>query len=188
MIFRYFRHAVAFLAAMLPLCLHAALPVSSAAAEESKRMDAIRSLGLDSILWTMPTFYSPHAEVRAKYLQVLLGGELGFYSSQFHVRFRPITIAVLNAEQWPKVAGDEPYGMPSIGGTEPSVFVMPASWHEVTWMFVPQREQVPPAVLRDAMANGKQWNQIKYEGCDGIGTHEIGHAIIRQLKSGPQTH
>ncbi len=188
MIFRHTLHAIAFLAATLPLCLHAAPPVSSAAAEDSKRMDAIRSLGLDSIPGAMPTFYSPHAEARAKYLQGLLGGEIGFYTSQFHVRFRPVTMAVLNAEQWPKVAGDEPYGMPSIGGTEPSVFVMPASWDGVTWMVVPRREQVPPAVLRDALANGKQWDQVKYEGCDGIGTHEIGHAIITQLKIGPQTH
>ena len=150
-------------------------------------MDAIQSLGLKSIPGSMPTFYSPHTLVRAKYLQGLLGGEIQYYAQHFDVAFRPVTMAVLSAEQWPNVAGDEPYGMPSMDGTRPPVFVMPASWNEVTWMVVPKREQVPPAILRRALANGKQWNQVKFEGCDGIGTHEIGHSVIDQLGIDPQT-
>jgi hypothetical protein len=167
--------------------LHAAPPPSAPDPEESKRIDAIQSLGLKSIPGSMPTFYSPHTQLRAKYLQRLLGGEIQYYAHQFDVPFGPVTMAVLNAEQWPEVAGDEPYGMPSIDGTKPPVFIMPASWNEVTWMVVPKREQVPPAILRKALANGKHWNQVKFEGCDGIGTHEIGHSVIRQLGIDPQT-
>lgn len=187
MLFKYSRHLLAVLAVVKPLCLHAAPPLSPALAIESKRMDALRSLRLDSIPGAMPTFYSPRAEVRAKYLQALLGGEIQFFAEQFHVALRPVTMAVLNAKQWPVVAGDEPYGMPSIDGTEPPVFVMPASWDGVKWMAVPRRNQVPPAMLRAVMANGKKWEQVKYEGCDGIGTHEIGHSIISQLGIDPQT-
>jgi hypothetical protein len=77
--------------------------------------------------------------------------------------------------------------MPSVDGTLPAVFVMPVSWDEVTWMAVPKREQVPPAMLSKALANGRTWKQIKFEGCDGIGTHEIGHSIIRQLGIDPPT-
>lgn len=97
-------------------------------------------------------------------------------------------MAVLNSEQWPKVAGNEPYGMPSVGGTKPSVFVTPASWAGLTWMVVPKREEVAPAMLRKALANGRRWDQTKFVGCDGIGTHEIGHVIIRQLRIDPKTH
>jgi hypothetical protein len=150
-------------------------------------MDSIKSLGLESIPGSMPTFYSPHAKARAKYLQGLLAGEIAYYTEVFQVPLSPMTMAVLNSQQWPIVAGREPYGMPSVDGTKPAVFVMPVSWDEVTWMVIPRREEVPPAMLRKALANGKKWDQLKFEGCDGIGTHEIGHSIIRQLGIDPQT-
>ncbi len=179
--------AITLLTAMLPSCLHAAPSEKSGAADDSKRMVSIRALRLESIPGAMPTFYSPHSETRAKYLQGLLGGEIAYYSKQFHVDLAPVTMAVLDAQQWPKVAGDDPYGMPSVDGTRPAVFVMPACWKGVTWMVVPSREEVPLGMLRKALANGKKWNQVKFEGCDGIGTHEIGHSIIRQLGIDPQT-
>ena len=180
-------HSIFVFSILLPFCLHAMAAQSGPDSEESNRMDGIKSLGLESIQGSMPTFYSPHAEVRAKYLQGLLGGEIAYYADQFHLPFSPVTMAVLDAQQWPKVAGEEPYGMPSVDGTRPAVVVMPASWDEVTWMVVPKREEVPPAMLRKALANGKKWDQVKFEGCDGIGTHEIGHFIIRQLGIDPQT-
>lgn len=178
---------VPLLTAMLPSCLHAAPSENSGAAGDSKRMVSIRTLRLASIPGAMTTYYSPHSETRAKYLQDLLGGEIAYYSKQFHVDLTPVTMAVLDAKQWPKVAGDDPYGMPSVDGTSPAVFVMPASWKGVTWMVIPSREEVSPGMLRKALANGKKWNQVKFEGCDGIGTHEIGHSIIRQLGIDPQT-
>jgi hypothetical protein len=171
----------------LALCIHAAAAETSAGPEELNRMDAIKSLSLKSIPGSMPTYYSPHAEARAGYLQNLLSGEISYYAGIFHVAFTPITMAVLNPQQWPTVAGEEPYGMPSVDGTSPPVFVMPISWDEVSWMVIPKRKEVPPAMLRRALANGRKWDQVKFEGCDGIGTHEIGHSIIRQLGIDPQT-
>jgi len=175
----------------LTLCsiawVYAPAAVSGSGYEDSGRMERIRSLGLKSLPGRMPTFYSPGAEARARYLQGLLGGEVAYYATVFHVRFNPITMAVLNPQQWPSVAGREPYGMPSVDGTHPAVFVMPARWEEVTWMVVPGREHVPPAMLRQALVSGKTWDQVKLEGCDGIGTHEIGHSIIQQLGIDPQT-
>jgi hypothetical protein len=167
--------------------LHAAPTDTAPGPEELNRMDGIKSLSLNSIPGVMPTFYSPHAERRARYLQSLFRGEIAYYTDLFHVPFAPITMAVLNPQQWPTVAGEEPYGMPSVDGTSPAVFVMPVSWDDVTWMLVPKREEVPPAMLRAALANGRKWDQVKFEGCDGIGTHEIGHSIIRQLGIDPQT-
>jgi len=136
----------------------------------------------------MPTFYSPRSEARARYLQALLGGEIDYYSSQFQVRFAPVTMAVLNTEQWSKVAGEDPYGMPSVGGSNPYVFVMPSSCAQVTWMPYPKRGAVPAAIIRQALTKGKTWDEVKFKGCDGIGTHEIGHTITDQLGIDPQTH
>jgi hypothetical protein len=181
-------HTLLALAVLLPLCLQAGAPASAADPEESQRMAAIQRLGLESIQGSMPTYYSPHAAARARYLQKLLGGEIAYFTDQFQFPFHPVTIAVLNSAQWPKVAGAEPYGMPSVEGTQPAVVVMPASWDGVSWMVFPKRTQVPPDMLRKALAGGKRWHQIRFEGGDGIGTHEIGHYIIRQLGIDPQTN
>jgi hypothetical protein len=172
---------------LLFLSLHIASE-SVAGEAEPARMEAIKSLRLDLIPGDMPTFYSPGAQLRAKYLQTLLGGEIDYYAREFHVHFARVIMAVLNTNQWPKVVGDDPYGMPSVSEHAPYVFVMPAGWNEVTWMPFPEREEVAPAILRRALANGKTWDQIKFEGCDGIGTHEIGHSVIDQLGIDAQTH
>jgi len=172
--------------ALMPMALHAASVESMPSSKVLNRMDGIRSLRLASIPGNMPTYYSPEAAARAKYLQGLLGGEIAYYSGLFHVSLSPVTLAVLNTEQWSTVAGGGPYGMPSVDGTNPAVFVMPANWNEVKWMAVPKPEEVPPVMLRKALVNGKKWDQVKFEGCDGIGTHEIGHSIIHQLGIYPQ--
>jgi hypothetical protein len=54
--------------------------------------------------------------------------------------------------------------MPSVDGAKPTAFVMPVSWDEVTWMVVPKREEVPPAMLRKALENGRKWEQVEFEG------------------------
>ena len=169
----------------LALGLHALPAESGSDSAPVSRMEGIKSLGLESISGTMPTFYSPHAQARARYLQGLLGGEIAYYADFFGVSFGPIAMAVLNSQQWSTVAGEEPYGLPSVDGTQPAVVVMPVSWEEVTWMAVPKRAEVPPAMLRRALANGRKWTQVKFEGCDGIGTHEVGHYIVRELQIDP---
>lgn len=181
------RFPVTVLSILTPFAFFGA-PQGASAGPESSRLEAIQSLGLASLPGSMPTFYSPQSEVRARYLQALLGGEIDYYSNQFQVRFAPVTMAVLNTRQWSKVAGGDPYGMPSVGDTNPYVFVMPASWSQVTWMPFPKRAAVPPVILRQALAKGKTWDEVKFEGCDGIGTHEIGHTIIDQLGIDPKTH
>jgi hypothetical protein len=185
---KHFLPSIVVLSLLWPLCLGAAPPVSDLDRGESTRIDGVKSLGLESIPGSMPAYYSPHAEARARYLQDILGGQIAYYADVFDVRFGPIALAVLDAPQWPRVAGDEPFGMPSVDGTRPAVVVMPASWDEVTWMVVPKRAEVPPGMLRRALVNGRKWDQVKFEGCDGIGTHEVGHFVIRQLGIEPQIH
>lgn len=185
---RYLRMLATALTALLPLYSAAQAPDRAASPEGSARLSAIRALGLESIAGSLPTYYSPHAARRAKYLQDLLGGELGYYGEQFQFSFEPTALAVLNKAQWDTVAGPEPYGMPSVEGQRPAVVVMPANWDGVSWMLIPKREQVPPPMLRKMLADGKQWRELQFEGCDGIGTHEIGHSITRQLGIDPKTH
>jgi hypothetical protein len=182
---RYVRCSLLIFSVGLVGWLSAAPAPSSSHAPQANRMDAITALGLESMPGSMPVFYSPHAKLRAKFLQDLLGGEIGYYEQQFRVPLGPVTLAVLDSSQWPAVAPEEPFGMPSVEGTRPAVVVMPASWDEVQWMVVPKRAEVPRILLHNALANGRKWAQVKFEGCDGIGTHEVGHYIVRALGIDP---
>jgi hypothetical protein len=101
------------------------------------------------------------------------------------VQFAPVTLAVLTPDHWPKIV-DEPYGMPSISDSPPYVFVMPESWEGVTWMPFPKREDTDPDLVARALVAGRTWNRVRLECGDGIGTHEIGHSIVRQLGIAPQ--
>ena len=173
---------------ILPSALYAA-PRNELGAPDSRRMAAIRSLALPSLAGSMQTYFSPGtAATRVRHLQNLIGGEVDYYSSLFHIRFATIDMAVLDVNQWAPVVGGDPYGMPSVDGTNPYVFVMPASWEPVTWMPFPKRANVPALILEQALKGGRTWDEVKFDGCDGIGTHEVGHAIIHQLGIDAQTH
>jgi hypothetical protein len=57
-----------------------------------RRLDGIRSLGLDELPGRMPAYYSPSARARAKELQALLNGEAEYYAALFRMRFAPLTL------------------------------------------------------------------------------------------------
>ena len=133
----------------------------------------------------MPTYYSPGQKKRAQFLQNLIAGEIGFYSDAFGMHFAPITLAVLDPQQWSKVVIFS-YGFPTIS-LPPYIFTMPSDWSKSNAVPFPAKEDVDAATLKRARAEGHSWKELQFEGGDGIGTHEIGHAIIRQLGIDTQT-
>jgi hypothetical protein len=135
---------------------------------------------------TMVVYYSPGQKRRAKFLQDLLSGEMDFYANEFNVHFLPVTLAVLNPDQWKKVVIFA-YGFPSMS-RPPSIFTMPSDWSKSTAVPFPHKSDVDAATLKRIRVEGHRWEEFQYEGGDGIGTHEIGHSIIRQLAIVPQTH
>jgi hypothetical protein len=44
-------------------------------------------------------------------------------------------------------------------------------------MPVPKRAVVLAAILRQPLTKGKTWDELKFEGCDGIATHEIDESV-----------
>ena len=133
----------------------------------------------------MPVYYSPGQKARAKFLQNLLSGEIAFYADAFNVHFAPITLAVLNPDQWGKVVIFA-YGFPSVS-SQPFIFTMPSDWSKSTVVPFPQRRDVDATILSRARSEGHTWKDLQYEGGDGIGTHEIGHSITHELGIDPQT-
>jgi len=150
------------------------------------RQARLAALNDPSLPGVMPTFYSPGQKARAQFLQGMLSGEMHFFHEQFGVVFAPITMAVLTPEQWPKVARGLPYGMPSMSRKPPYIFVMPSDWHSVPG-FSSEKVDLDPELLRRVRVSGETLETLKIEGGDGIGAHEIGHSIIRQLGIDPQT-
>jgi hypothetical protein len=161
------------------------VPVSS---EGADRFAAIKQLHLESLSGSLPVYYSPQEVGRARSLQNLLSGELEFYGKVFDFRFAPVTLAVLNHEQWPHVSKDNPYGLPSMSDSQPWVFVMPSSWQQVTALPIPKETEATASVQRRVRQSGIPWNSIQTAAGDGIGTHEIGHSIVYQVGIRAQTH
>jgi len=159
---------------------HPAVDVSGQS-DGRDRIAAIDKLQLASIPGDLPAYYSPHGASRAHSLQALLSGELAFYSKVFDCTFAPVTLAVLNAKQWPTVSGDEPYGMPSMSDSKPWVFVMPLDWHEVTALPMPQENSADSAIQQRVRERGVSWRTVQFQAGDGIGAHEVGHSIINQV-------
>lgn len=152
------------------------------------RLSQLTALNNPTLPGRMVAYYTPGNIERARRLQSLLDGELNFYETQFNTRLEPVILAVLDAGQWPKVAGKDPYGMPSMSYGKHGVFVMPTRWEEVTWMPFPRQEDIDPTLLKKVLGTGKSWRTLLNEGADGVGTHEIGHQIIFGLKIQPITH
>jgi len=153
---------------------------------------SVRQKNLDSlhdpfIPGAMKTFYSPGYRVRAEFLQKLLTGEFGYYTKKFGVEFAPVTLAVLSRDQWTKVV-PFPYALPSITMTRPYIFTMPSDWSTSTTFPFPQKEDVDLATLNRARSEGHTWETLRWEGGDGIGTHEIGHSISSQLGIDPHAN
>jgi hypothetical protein len=133
----------------------------------------------------MPTYYSPGQKRRAQFLQNLISGEIAFYSDVFGLHFAPITLAVLDPQQWSKVVIFN-YGVPSMS-SPPYIFTMPSDWSKSDAVPFPSKEDVDEETLKRAHAERHSWKDLQYEGGDGIGTHEIGHSITLQLGIDTQT-
>lgn len=151
------------------------------------RQKNLGSLHDPTIPGAMKTFYSPGFRARAEFLQELLAGEFRYYSKKFGVKFAPVTLAVLTPDQWTKVV-PFPYALPSISMTPPYIFTMPSDWSKSTTFPFPQGKDVDSATLKRALSEGHTWETLRWEGGDGIGTHEIGHSISWQLGIDPHTH
>ena len=162
-------------------------PASTDPDDGLQRLRQIHALGLQELSGAMPAYYSASARTRARDLQQLLGGETDYYAELMHVKFSPVILAVLSRGDWAKVVS-EPYGLPSTSDAPPFVFVMPASWKGVTFMSLPRREETDPALVARVLVKGRTWERVTLDCVDGIGAHEIGHQIVRQLHISPQVH
>lgn len=156
--------------------------------EPEKRLEAVQQLRLRRLPdGGLPTFYSAGSELRARYLQSFIAGERDFYRQSLHVPLDDLNLAVLSPEDWPVVSTRDPYGMPSVQG-HPRVIAMPSDWNKVTMMPVPAMSDLSPELQKEALATAEPLSDLMHVGSDGIGTHELGHAIIEDYGIGWTTY
>jgi hypothetical protein len=174
--------------AAVVLLLGALALAAQQATDPQSRMAAIQTLKLPRLLGgSLPTYYSPEAQARARNLQLFVEGERAYYRAQLSVPLDGLVLAVLNPRQWDPVSAPEPYGMPSVDG-RPRVIVMPSDWDQVTAMPLPKESDATPELRKQAQATGVAWQDLMHRGADGIGAHELGHAIVQDYGINAQTY
>jgi hypothetical protein len=142
------------------------------------RAKAIRDLKMAQLATPgLPTFYSAGAEARAIRLQEFIEQERALYRERLGVQMPDLTLAVADAADWAPLAAPLPYGMPSVAG-HPPVIVMPASWETATLLHPPVEARASASLRARASKTGKSWDELMRIGADGIGAHELGHAIV----------
>ncbi len=132
---------------------------------------------------TLPTYYSSGFRDRAMTLQTYIEGERAFYRARLGVTLDDLALSVLNPSDWSRVEPTYPYGVPSVEGHDnapngPRVIMMPAEWKTVSAMPLPSEHETSPDLLAEAKKTGQSWQQLMAIGGDGIGAHEVGHAVV----------
>jgi hypothetical protein len=132
------------------------------------RLEAILTLKLPKLsTGSLPTYYSPGSEARARALQAFIEGERAFYREKLGVPLNDLVLAVLGPQYWEPVSGPIPYGMPSVEGN-PRVILMPSDWNKVTAMALPVEANATPALRSKAAVTGMTWQALMHRGADGI--------------------
>ena len=168
------------LRALMPIALLAMLSTLARGDEprafEPGRLERVEALADPMLKGEIATYYTPGYERRAKALQRLLSGELRFSRRELHCG-PPLTLAVLDKEQWGRAERQLPYPMPSVDG-DPPVVLMPANWGEAE-AFFPKRASASDRVIQAIGAHGLTWQEANHRAGDTIGGHEVGHAVIK---------
>jgi hypothetical protein len=148
---------------------------------ENFRMVGVEKLHLARLPGAaLPAYYSAGYEQRARALQGYIEGEQAFYRKQLGVGVGELVLAVLNPTDWPELSAGIPYGVPSVAG-RPPVIVMPASWTEAKSMPLPDVSALTPATRAKVASSGRSVSEWVHDGEDGIGAHELGHVLVKNL-------
>jgi hypothetical protein len=166
----------------------AAEPSPKAAPEpasfESGRLERVRTLGNPMLKGSIPTYYTPGYENRARSLQTFFSNELRY--SKRHIPFRlTVSLAVLDPTQYALTEHQLPYPTPSCTG-DPPVAMMPVNWIGGPDV-LPKEADASDAVRQAVMAHHLNWNEASDSAYDLWGGHELGHAILDAYGINPGT-
>jgi len=151
---------------------------------ESGRLERVIALGNPMLKGSIPTYYTPGYEDRARLLQAFFSNELR-YSKQ-HIPFRlTVSLAVLDSAQYALTEHQLPYPTPSCTG-DPPVAMMPVNCIGGPDV-LPKEADASDDVRQAVSAHHLNWNQASDNAYDLWGGHELGHAILDAYGINPGT-
>ena len=159
-------------------------PVPKPAGLEGGRLERVRALHNPMLQGSIPTYYTPGYEQRARSLQTFFSNELRF--TRQHLRFHlTVSLAVLDPAQYALSDHQIPYPTPSCTG-DPPVAMMPVNW--IGGPDVLPKEQDAAAAVRQAViTHHLRWSDASQSSYDLWGGHELGHAILEAYGIDPGT-
>jgi hypothetical protein len=146
------------------------------AAEQTNYLEKVVRLDLPKLKSGIPTYYSDGARERAKKLQSAIADMKAFYQKRLGL-LPEVSLAVLNSNDWAKVHW-LPYGLPSIDGTPPVIFMPATSGGIAFHQMMARKAAIPPDVLRGFLEkNQTTFEAVADDFVDVIGFHELGHEL-----------
>jgi len=157
----------------------------SAQEPETNYLPRLKQLGLSTLNGKVPAFYSAGHREHAQKLQAAIEDMNAFYRSQLGVQM-DVRLALLNAEDWKKVLGEE-YGFPAAGG-DPEIIFMPATSDNPVYGLVNARKAaIPAAQLQEFLkAHHTTFPPVEADFVDLVGFHELGHRLTSRFGIDPQ--
>ncbi len=133
---------------------------------------------------SIPTYYTPGYETRARALQTFFSNELQF--ARQHLPFQlAVSLAVLDSAQYALTEHQMPYPTPSCTGNPP-VAMMPVNWIGGPDV-LPKQADASDAVRHAVIAHHLAWSEASDRAYDLWGGHELGHAILDAYGINPGT-
>lgn len=137
----------------------------------------LQKLGLQKLDGQIPAYYSDGSQERAQKVCSQVRAMAGFYEAELGIN-APVVVAVLNSDDWAKVRLG-PYGLPSVGGTPPVVFMPATSGGFAYHLMVARKDAIPANLLQEYLEDHHTtFDAAANEFVDLIGLHELGHALI----------
>lgn len=154
------------------------------AALESARLERVEALGNPMLKGSIPTYYTPGYEHRARALQTFFSSELQYIRRQIPLRLA-VSLAVLDPAQYALTEHELPYPTPSCGG-DPPVAMMPVNWIGGPDV-LPREADASDAVRQAVIGHHLTWSEASNSAYDLWGGHELGHAILDAYGINPGT-
>jgi hypothetical protein len=151
---------------------------------EGGRLERVKALRDPMLQGSIPTYYTPGYEQRARGLQTFFSEELQF--AKQHMSFHlTVSLAVLDSAQYALSEHEAPYPTPSCTG-DPPVAMMPVNWTGGLDV-LPKEHDAAAAVRQAVITHHLRWSDARQSAYDLWGGHELGHAILEAYGINPGT-
>ena len=144
-------------------------------------------LSLSNLTNPIPVYYSDGARTRAERLQADIRDMNDFFQDRLGIQ-AGVALAVLDSNDWRRV-NPVPFGLPSVMGTPPVVFMPSHSGGFAFQMMMARKEAIPAEDLESYLESGRgTFEAAADDFVDFIAFHELGHVLGEVYGIDPGCH